>query len=122
MENVEKRIWRLSNQPGRHMKRMDSFRDKYRLYKGLLDYEVETTYAVRYRKVQKSLSSLDAELEETLNRQNSLQRTRGTTPSNFDAYQNRIDGKREYIVNLRKEIKQAFDDQQRQLQEMADLK
>lgn len=122
LANIEERIWRLSNQPGRHMRRMNNFRDRYRFYKGLLEYDVETTYAIRYRNVKRSLNSLDAELEETLARQNSLQRTRGTTPSNFDSYAQRINGKRERIVELRKEIKLAFDEQQRQLQEVADVK
>jgi uncharacterized coiled-coil DUF342 family protein len=67
------------------------------------------------------LNSLDAELEKTLERQNSLQRTRGTTPSNFDSYAQRIAGKRQRIAELRKEIKAAFDEQQRQLQEMVDV-
>jgi chromosome segregation ATPase len=118
---VEERIWKLSNQPGRHMRRMKSYRDKYRLYKGLLEYDVETTYAIRYRKVQKSLSSLDAELDETLAQQNSLQRTRGSTPSNFDNYEQNINSKRQRIVQLRKDIKATFDEQQRQLQVMVDV-
>jgi len=121
LKKVEERIWRLSNQPGRHMQRLDSYRDRYRLYKGLLDYKVETTYAIRFRQVKKSLNSLDAELEETLQRQNSLQRVRGSAPVNFDAYAQNINNKRQRITLLRKEIKAAFDEQQRQLQEMVDV-
>ncbi len=121
LSKVEERIWRLSNQPGRHMQRLDSYRDRYRLYKGLLDYEIETTYAIRFQQVRKSLNSLDAELEETLQRQNSLQRVRGSTPVNFDTYAQNIKNKRQRIASLRKEIKAAFDEQQRQLQEMVDI-
>jgi len=121
LSKVEERIWRLSNQPGRHTQRLDSYRDRYRLYKGLLDYEVETTYAIRFQQVKKSLNSLDAELEETLQRQNSLQRVRGSTPVNFDVYARIIKNKRQRIASLRKEIKAAFDEQQRQLQDMVDV-
>ena len=121
LARVEERIWRLSNQPGRHSRRLASWREKYRLYKGLLDYDVETTFAIRYRKVQKSLNSLDAELEETLRRQNSLQRVRATAPANFAGYAQDIENKRQRIVGLRKDIKAAFDEQQRQLQSMADV-
>lgn len=121
LAKVEERIWRLSNQPGRHGKRMNSYRDRYRLYKGLLEYEVETTYAIRFRKVKKSLSSLDAELQETLEQQNSLQRVRGSTPANFDVYAKNINDKKRRITALRKDIKLAFDDQQDQLQAMADV-
>ncbi len=121
LSKVEERIWQLSNQPGRHLKRLDSYRDRYRFYKGLLDYEVETTYAIRFQQVRKSLNSLDAELEETLQQQNSLQRARGSAPVNFDAYEKIISNKRQHIASLRKEIKNAFDEQQRQLQEMVDF-
>jgi len=121
LSKVEERIWQLSNQPGRHLKRLDNYRDRYRLYKGLLDYEVETTYAIRFQQVKKSLNSLDAELEETLQQQNSLQRARGSAPVNFAAYEKIISNKRQQIALLRKEIKAAFDEQQRQLQEMVDF-
>jgi len=121
LRKVEERIWQLSNQPGRHLKRLDSYRDRYRFYKGLLDYEVETTYAIRFQQVKKSLNSLDAELEETLQQQNSLQRARGSAPVNFSAYEKIISNKRQRIASLRKEIKAAFDEQQRQLQEMVDF-
>ncbi|NOX93470.1 MAG: tetratricopeptide repeat protein [Gammaproteobacteria bacterium] len=121
LSKVEERIWQLSNQPGRHLKRLDNYRYRYRLYKGLLDYEVETTYAIRFQQVRKSLNSLDAELEETLQQQNSLQRARGSAPVNFAAYEKIISNKRQRITSLRKEIKTAFDEQQRQLQEMVDF-
>ena len=118
---VEERIWRLSKQPGRHTENIDSYRDKYRFYKGLLTYDVETTYAIRFRQVEKSLKSLDAELEETLAKQNSLQRARANAPTDFDQYSKRIDDKRQRVASLRKEVKAAFDEQQRQLQAMVDV-
>jgi len=121
LTEVEQRIWKLSNQPGRHTRRLDNYRDRYRLYKGLLEYDVETTYAIRFRKVQKSLNSLDAELEETLNQQNSLQRARGSAPLSFESFAKIIQGKRQHISQLRKDVKAAFDEQQRQLQEMVDV-
>ena len=118
---VEERIWRLSKQPGRHMSRIESYRDKYRLYKGLLEYDVVTNYAIRFRVVEKSLKSLDAELEETLDKQNSLQRVRANAPVNFDEFANRIKDKHQRVANLRKEVKLAFDEQRHQLQVMVDV-
>ena len=118
---VEERIWRLSKQPGRHMSRLESYRDKYRLFKGLLEYDVVTNYAIRFRDVEKSLKSLDAELEETLEKQNSLQRVRANAPVNFDEFAKRIEDKHQRVANLRKEVKLAFDEQRRQLQVMVDV-
>lgn len=118
---VEERLWRLSKQPGRHMRRMEGYRDKYRFFKGLLEYDVVTNYAIRYREVEKSLKSLDAELQETLARQNSLQRVRANAPTNFGEYSHRIDDKRQRAARLRKDVKAAFDEQRRQLQVMVDV-
>jgi hypothetical protein len=87
----------------------------------LLEYDVTTNYAIRYRTVEKSLKSLDAELAETLERQNSLQRARANTPLNFEVYASRIDDKRQRVASLRKEVKAAFDEQRRQLQVMVDV-
>lgn len=121
LAKVEERIWRLSKQPGRHISRLEGYRDKYRLYKGLLEYDVVTNYAIRFREVEKSLKSLDAELEETLEKQNSLQRVRANAPVNFQEYAKRIDDKRQRVTRLRKDVKAAFDEQRRQLQVMVDV-
>ena len=118
---VEDHIWRLSKQPGQHEQQIDNYRDKYRFYKGLITYDVETSYAIRYRQVEKSLQSLDAELEETLAKQNSLQRARADAPVDFDQYSQRIDDKRQRVAGLRKDVKAAFDEQQHQLQVMVDV-
>ena len=121
LAKVEERIWRLSNQPGENARNLEVDRDRYRFFKGLLSYDVETTFAVRYWEVKKTLKSLDAELAETLDRQNSLQRARAMAPVNFDEFAHRIDDKRQRITSLRKKIKAAFDEQQRQLQVMVDV-
>ena len=118
---IEERLWRISQQPGRHLRRLESYRDKYRLYKGLLEYDVITNYAVRFRTVEKSLKSLDAELDATLGQQNSLQRARANAPLNFQEYANRIEDQRQRVSKLRKEVKAAFDEQRRQLQVMVDV-
>lgn len=119
--NVEERTWRLSTQEGPHTRRLESYRDRYRFYKGLLTYDIETSYAIRFRKVKKSLNSLDAELAETLAQQNSLQRARSSAPVNFDEYARRIKDKYLRISALRKDVKSAFDEQQELLQAMVDI-
>jgi tetratricopeptide (TPR) repeat protein len=112
----EERIWRISSQQGRHTRRLPVYRDRYRLYAGLLSYDIETSYAIRLRKVKKSLNSLDAELQKILLQQNSLQRVRALTPTNFNEYQYRIDDKRQRVEHLRSEIKIVFDEQRQALQ------
>lgn len=118
---VEERIWRLSKQPDSDAAEIEDYRDRYRLFKGLLEYDVVTNYAIRYRVVEKSLQSLDAELEATLRQQDSLQRARANAPLDFEAYARRIDDKRQRVAGLRKQVKLAFDEQRRQLQVMVDV-
>jgi len=121
LTNVEERIWKISTQDGRHKRRMPRYKEKYRLYAGLMRYDIETTYAIRHRTVKKSLKSLDAELQNTLDQQNSLQRARSNAPLNFDGYARRIELNRQRVTALRKEVKSAFDEQQRQLQVMVEV-
>jgi tetratricopeptide (TPR) repeat protein len=117
---VEKRIWQLSSQPGRHTRRLNNYQDRYRFYKGLLHYDIQTTYAIRHRKVEKRLKSLNAELDATINQQNSLQRARAGTPLTFEGYGHRIDSQRARLSDLQIKVKQDFEEQQQQLQTMAD--
>ena len=121
LAKVEDRIWRLSNQSGRHTKRLENYRNRYRFYKGLLDFDIQTTYAIRHRKVAKSLKSLDAELEATIKQQNSLQRARANAPLTFEGYENRINGMQFRVTDLQLNVNAAFNEQQRLLQVLVDV-
>ncbi len=118
---VEERIWKLSSRPGQYARKISDYRDRYRLYRGLLHYDIETTYAIRHWEIKKSLKSLDAELEATIDQQNSLQRARAGAPLTFEGYEQRIKKLQPRLVDLQKNVKQAFDEQKQQLQVMVDL-
>jgi tetratricopeptide (TPR) repeat protein len=115
LARVEETLWRLSSQ-----RNVDEYRAKYRFFKGLLEYDIQTTYAIRHRQVEKSLKSLDEALEEVLAQQDSLQRARQQAPQGFAGFGQRITDQRARISELQAGVQRAFDDQQAQLQVMVD--
>jgi hypothetical protein len=118
---MEERIWRLSSQPGPHTRRLAGFRDRYRFYKGLLDYDILTTYPIRRWEVRKSLKSLDADLAQTLEQQNSLQKARANAPLDFDGYALRIQRMGATMAILHGQLQTTFDEQKALLQKMVDV-
>jgi hypothetical protein len=99
---------------------VEEFRAKYRFFKGLIEYDIHTTYAIRHRQVEKSLKSLDEELEAALTQQESLQRARAQAPQGFAGYDARIDDQGARIAKLQAGVRAAFEEQQAQLQIMVD--
>ena len=115
LARVEETIWRISSR-----RDVDEYRDRYRLYKGLLEYDINTSYAIRHRQVVKSLQSLDAALEAALAQQDSLQRARVLAPQGFAGFGERIGAQRARIAGLQAGVQQAFEAQQAQLQTLVD--
>lgn len=112
---MEERIWRLSQQ-----KNMDEYADKYRFFKGLIEYDIYTTYAVRRWETRKLLKSLDAELATTLAQQESLEQARVEAPKGFQGFAQRISQQRERIAALQKQVQAAYEQQHQLLQQMVD--
>lgn len=115
LQKMEERIWRLSSE-----RKVDRYRDRYRFYKGLLEYDIHTTFAIRHRQVEKSLKALNAELDATLAQQDSLQNARAQAPKRFEGFQARIDNQRQRISDAEARVNAAFSEQQQQLQLMVD--
>lgn len=121
LAEVEERIWRLSNAgtPGDDTD-YAQYRDRHRLYKGLLSYDVETTFAIRHWNIKKQLNELDHDMRRTIALQDSLQQARSLSPKNFDGYQWRVEQLRARITGLNAQTDEAFVSQQALLQVMAD--
>jgi len=115
LQRIEDRLWRL-----REHRRIARYREQYRFFKGLLEYDIRTTYAARRWKVQKALRSLDREFEATLARQDALQQARAQAPAGFEGFDQRIQALRGRIDALRQQVDAAFDEQQRLLQVQVD--
>ena len=121
LASAEEKIWRLTSRPNFNREKSEEYRRRYNFLKGVLVYDVYTTYAVRRWQVRKSLNSLDEVLESTLVQQQSLQNSRNFAPKRFKGFGHKIQDQKTRITRLRNEVHQAFDEQKLQLQAMVDL-
>jgi len=115
LAGIEDRLWTL-----RDHRRIERWREQYRFFKGLLEYDIRTSYAARRWQVQKSLRSLDREFEAILARQDALQRAREQAPARFEGYGQRIAVLRRRIAELRQGVDAAFAEQEQVLQAQVD--
>lgn len=89
---------------------------KYRLYSGLLEWNIGTSIAPRLWKIKKSLRELDKELELATRQQQELQRARLSAPRAFEGYGKKIAGYSRKIQSLQSRVQETID-QQEQLME-----
>lgn len=68
----------------------DDTRERVRVLRGLLRWDLETDYPARLWSAKKSLHELDALLETNAARRAALERARQTAPLDFDAFDTRI--------------------------------
>ena len=120
LAKIEEKIWHLSNTPGFGQVRAAEYRERYEFLKGILEYDISTTFAIRKWKVKKNLKSLDKILESTLAQQLSLQEVRKGAPQRFRGYGDEIDDYQSRVAGLQVRVKEAFNDQQQFLQELVD--
>jgi hypothetical protein len=121
LSNAEEKIWRLSSQPGFGRSKSEEYRRRYEFLKGVLDYDVYTTYAIRRWQVTKSLNSLDAVLESTLAQQQALQNSRKYAPQRFEGFGEKISDQKTRIRQLKNDVHKVFNEQKLRLQEMVDV-
>ena len=111
LQRIEERLWLL-----RDHRRIARYREQYRFFKGLLEYDIRTSYAARRWKVQKALRSLDQAFADALARQASLQKARAEAPERFQGYDQRILAISDRLEGLKQDIDTTFAEQQAQLQ------
>jgi len=121
LSRAEEKIWRLSSRPGFGHEKSEEYRRRYDFLKGVLVYDVYTTYAIRRWQVTKSLNSLDDVLESTLAQQQTLQHSREFAPKRFEGFNQKILDQKTRISQLQNDVRKAFDEQKLQLQAMVDL-
>ncbi len=115
LQGIEDRLRHLQDH-----RRIERYREQYRFFKGLLEYDIRTTYAARRWKVQKALRSLDKEFEATLAQQDSLQQARTLAPQRFEGLDQRIQVMHGRIGALKQALDATFAEQQRLLQAQVD--
>jgi len=121
LASAEEKIWRLSSRPGFGQAKSEDYRRRYNFLKGVLVYDLYSTYAIRRWQVTKSLNSLDEVLESTLEQQQALQNSREFAPRRFEGFGQNILDQKARIAQLKDEVRKVFEKQKSQLQVMVDL-
>ena len=93
--------------------------DMFRLLSGLLQYELETDFPVRFWKAKKQLILLDRALAESEQRVNDLRRITERTDLEFGLFEGRISGQTERISRLRSKVSTLLSSQEQLINRMA---
>lgn len=89
---------------------------KYRLYSGMLEWEIGTTIAPRLWKIKKALRELDNALELATRQQEALQRARLSAPRSFEGYGKKIAGYAKKTRLLQGRVQDAIDEQKQYME------
>jgi hypothetical protein len=93
--------------------------DMFRLFSGLLHYEMETDYPVRFWKTRKQLLHLDRSLLKAKYRVASLDRITERTANDFEIFESLIDGQADRINNLRSKVSTLIEQQEQHINQLA---
>ncbi|MGD8571079.1 MAG: tetratricopeptide repeat protein [Gammaproteobacteria bacterium] len=91
---------------------------KYNLYRGLLEWDISTTFNERIWKLRKGLNQLDRLIAETEAQQQAISTAKSRAPRGFEGYGRQINAMEGKIKRLHKEINEAYRQQQQEVQEI----
>jgi hypothetical protein len=94
----------------------DEIREKYRIYRGLLEWDIGTTIKPRQWKIKKALRDLDRELARVEQHQKKLERARVIAPKGFEGYGRQIDFYSKRITQLQQQVNDAYETQKHDLE------
>ena len=92
---------------------------KYRLFKGILIWRIESDFVPRLWRLKRGLQRLDQALAETEKQYASLQRAWKIAPRTFEGFDDRIRGQYRRIKTLQGQVDAALKAQQRAVQTLA---
>jgi len=95
-----------------------NFEYKYNLFKGLMEWDISTTFNERIWNLKKGLNQLDKEIVKTEKTQERLQNAKSRAPRGFEGYGRQIDGYKKKISSLQVRIDEAYELQKKQVQDI----
>lgn len=102
----EKEVLSSLNKINKSLKRLNKTNDyseeveKYKLFKGLMIWDISTDFTPRYWKVKNQLNQVDKALEESVKNLYSLKASTKNAPLSFSGYQNKIKSKEKTLNRL----------------------
>jgi len=97
----------------------ETAREKYRLLRGLLAWDLSAQYSMRLRDEKKSLQETGRLLAETEARRQALRRAQAQVPGSFGEFDKRIESLRDRIEQARSDVGAAAQAQEHYLAELA---
>ena len=91
---------------------------KYNLYRGLLEWDLSTTFNERAWKLKKGLRELDREIKKTEEQQRTINTAKTRAPRGFEGYNRQIGAMNKKIKGLQSQIDNVYELQQQQVQEI----
>ncbi len=114
LDRVESNLKRLSGHED-----VSAARDKYRLLRGLLSWDVASDYKPRLWQARKELKALDRDLAETRVRREELMRAQVDAPKSFENFGTRIASLRGRITQLQSRVQAMSASHGHYLEELA---
>ena len=94
----------------------DEIREKYRLYRGLLEWDIGTTIKPRQWKIKKALREVDRELAKAERQQKKLQSAKIIAPKGFEGHNRQVDYYTKRITQLQQQVNDAYETQKQDLE------
>ena len=91
---------------------------KYNLFKGLMEWDISTTFNERIWTLRKGLNQLDKEIKKTEDTQKRLMTAKSRAPRGFEGYGRQIDGYKKKIAKMQGRIDDVYELQKKQVQDI----
>ena len=93
--------------------------EKYKLFRGLLLWDISTDYTPRYWKVKNELNQVDKALNISVKRLQSIKKSSKNAPLSFSGYNNRIENKEKTLDKLLNKVTFIIASQEKQIEKQA---
>ena len=93
--------------------------EKYKFFRGLLLWDIETDYTPRYWKVQNELNQVDKALDISVKRLQSIRESSKNAPLSFSGYNKRIKNKEKTLNKLLRKVTFIITSQEKQIEKQA---
>lgn len=114
LDKIKKSLNRLSKKDG-----FSEESEKYKLFHGLLLWDIETDYTPRYWKVQNELNQVDKALNISVKRLQSIKKSNKNAPLSFSGYNKRIKNKEKTLDKLLNKVTFIITSQEKQIEKQA---
>ena len=91
---------------------------KYNLYRGLIEWDISTTFNERIWKLKKGLRQLDREIKKTEEQQRIINTAKTRAPRGFEGYNRQISAMSKKIKAMQSQIDSVSEQQQQQVQDI----